>query len=285
MNVKNIFISLLVISVVSLFIQPAVAQDEDWTGLGVSYLGRVIYVSPGVEFNDSFTVINHGEQPQRVEISTFDWDRDIYGNERYYTPPGELPRSLAKYLTFYPTMMELGPGESEEVNFTIKTEEPGCHWILFFVKGSIPIKKETGVIKSKEGKELTFESETLPAMGVTIWQVDPTDEIVNGKVVGMEVEQSPGEVLVKILFENNGTVPLRPRGWVELRNVEAETIANVDIKWFRVLPYGARRLLEVSINVEGKLKPDEKCLTLGVIDYGAEQLVAGQKTFIYKGGS
>ena len=241
----------------------------------VSSLVIDLEIPTGTSYADSFLVSNVGTEPENIEISLVDWNRNINGQHRYFEA-GRLPRSLANWIEFSPIRFELKAGESQKVKFNvaIPEEEEGTHWTMFLVEGAPEV-----TAAKKEGKSL-FSVMATVAYGIKIYQTDAATARRKGKVTNLDItafsKSKEPEIKVKIEFENIGNTHLKAEGQVEIRNKKGQTVATVEIKRFPILP-GAKRILEIPFK-EKNLQPG-RYLALAILDFGGNYLVAGQRVF------
>lgn len=90
--------------------------------LEVNLLEVDLQARPGAAFSFSFIVRNELPQPEQIFLYLGDWDRDQFGENRFYEP-GTLARSAASWPQVVPTSFVLDPGEVREIQGT----DPGHH--------------------------------------------------------------------------------------------------------------------------------------------------------------
>jgi len=244
----------------------------------VSGLVIEVQISAGESYTGSFHVINRGEQAEDVKVYLADWNRDSEGGKRFFKA-GMVSQSLAKWIDYFPSEFRLEANKTEEVKFTISVPAgaTGTHWSMFFVEGE-PILIGSGEIEEKRTAVVT----AVIGYGIQIYQIDPNTAVRRGRIIGLDVippNPDDNRLGIKVTFENTGNTHLRPRGRVEVRDRIGETVDQIDIEGFPILP-GDKRIL--NLTYEGaKLSPD-KYLALVIIDFWADYLVAGQRVFEMK---
>jgi len=100
-----------------------------------------------------------------------------------------------------------------------------------------------------------------------------------GKITRLNIISSSPKsnpLRVKVEFQNTGTAFLQAEGRVEIRNEAGDIIDQIEIESSSLLPE-ANRLWELTY--EGKELLPGKYLALGIIDFGGDYLVAGQRSF------
>lgn len=135
---------------------------------------------------------------------------------------GRATNSLISWVSFDKKMVALEPGESESVNFNIavpKTAAPGGYYGgLFFSTSSDK--------KTVEG--LSTNSAVGPLLLLTV----NGNVTVKGKMTDFSVKQPSGSSLpvnFAIEFANQGTVHVKPTGYVKIDNMFGSTVAVLPI--------------------------------------------------------
>lgn len=228
----------------------------------------------------SLKIENLGEEPEGVKVYLGDWRRDLNGNIQYFSP-GTLPQSLANWIKISPSSFIVKGGKDREIRFTVSVPEgeEGSKWAILFIQREPELTEET-VKRGEEERRVVIRS--VFRYAIRIYQTIPGTEIKEGKVTDIGVNLAKGGYPVKVMveFENTGNVFLKPTGWVEFRDMkEGKTVVRMDISEFSILPGGKRRL-EISYQKE---LPFGKYITLAIIDYGGDNLVAGQAFFELRG--
>lgn len=142
--------------------------------------------------------------------------------------------SLAKWVTLTPQTFTLAPRSSQMVEFTLRIPsdgEPGGHYasILASVSGSATAG---GVgISQKVGSLLL-----LSVAG----EVSENLNIVDFNADSNFTEYGPEKLIAR--FRNDGSVHLKPRGFVIVKNVFGGEIAKLDLPQLNVLPQSAREV-------------------------------------------
>lgn len=260
----------------SLFLLGSISLPA-WGDIGVSTLGIDMEVAPGGSVSNSILVINNSDQPAQVEIRLSDFDWDIDGKVQI-VPSGTLPRSLANYITFFPSEFTLpaGKGRAQPVQFVVSLprEVTGPHWSMLAIHEVTASPAEQ---PQTEGDGRVIQATVGVSFGVQIRQMDPTKVIRDGRITNAQVLLAQGDQPLRIIteFENLGTTLLRVTGEVRIINIRGEIVTKVGIPSFRVLPGGKRR---VQASLQLPLPPGEY-IALAILDFGGDFLVAGQIHF------
>jgi len=244
---------------------------------------RALRVSP-VEFNlkvaagetGTFTlsVMNDTKVVQIYLISVADWYRNEKGDNIFFersSPPPEVKKhSCRDWIDVSPARFEVPPNSVRNIKVSVKVppEAKGTYWAIIFVEGAPRPTRHRG-----------YTVMVVPRIGVKVYLTTPGAAVKKGRVTRMMLKKE-NPLTFSLTFENTGDCDLRPKGWVEIKNVRGETVRKIPIPSFPVLP-GAKRVLEIKDKEKSPLSPGWY-QALGIIDYGGENLVAGQVVFRIK---
>ncbi|MBI1839074.1 MAG: hypothetical protein HYR95_02170 [Candidatus Colwellbacteria bacterium] len=165
--------------------------------------------------------------------------------------------SLANWVSLSPQTFSLAPHSSQTVEFTVKIPaggEPGGHYasVLATVSGEAPgggvgINQKVGALLL-----LSVAGEISENLGLVDFNPDS----------GF-TEYGPEKLIAR--FKNEGTVHLKPRGFVIIKNVLGNEVVKMDLPQLNVLPQSARTV-DIPLKIEGQFGRYEA--TLAAI-YGA----------------
>ncbi len=240
--------------------------------ISVSPIVIELEVPAGQSYTGSLLISNPGEELEEVGVQVTDWNRTADGVTHFFKA-GTLPQSLARWMEFSPIRFELKGGETKEVKYTVTIPEgeEGTHWAILLFRGKRKLFRE----KSEKGE---FTVRASFGFGIKIYQTDPNTATRKGRITNMDIVKT-GEhssLKVKLEFENRGDVHLEAKGRLEFRNEMGETVDQIEIESFPILP-GAKRILELPYE-EKKLSPGIY-VALAIIDFRGDYLVAGQRKF------
>lgn len=230
----------------------------------------LLNAQPAQEINRSVTVVNPTPTALRIRLYLSDWEFDPSGGPNYLDV-GQVERSASNWIRFTPSQVELAPGESAEVRYTINVPvavEQGTHWSMLFF--------EAEPIDVTPGESLATFSVRI---GHTIYvNVAPIQK--SGRITGIfdQVPSEAGEPYRFIVqYLNDGNAAYGLEGRFELRDMMGEVAMNFPITRDIVLP-GAPRILIVEL--EGPLDAGQYT-ALFILNYGDEDIdVAGDKSFV-----
>ncbi|MCS7273899.1 MAG: hypothetical protein NZ610_00610 [Candidatus Bipolaricaulota bacterium] len=215
----------------------------------------------------AFQLINNETDPLEIQISLADWDRDLYGENRFY-PPGTLPRSAASWLSVSPLRFELARNEQREVKFSLRVPRDieGTYWAAILVEASPkqaqPHPGTTVVVRRR--------------FAVKIFETPPGTGRRDGRITLLDVRGlNPPNVWLE--FENRGTIHTpRVTGRVEIRDEKGALVEKIEVDSFPTLPGAKRQLKATSSRKKGDLLPPGRYAVLAILDYGGESLAGGQ---------
>ena len=206
---------------------------------------------------DGLTV--HETFSERVEIQSVD-----SGGARFDT----INRSNAGWLALSHERLVLEPDESREITVTIDAPEriDGTYWSAVFVESRPEVVEQ-------EGTRVLSIYRTAIKVYVTALG---TGELA-GAVTGVEVpETSP--LAVEATVENTGTVELVVTGEIEVVDRTGETVRELTIGEFKVLP-GSARIVVVVDESESEPLPEGIYQAVVSFDYGGDGPVVGVRGF------
>lgn len=229
---------------------------------------------PGETVTSTMTAENLGEEGVSIEISTKDFIKGLYGEERQ-VEPGAVRRGCASWIRISPRTVELAPREIKIIQFsmTIPMDGEGSYW------GNILVSQ---VSKPTLGKTIkrggtSFQIFALQDMLIRVLENVPGTEEKRGVITDISLdERDGGRATVEVTFENQGSSLLKCEGQIEIRDENGDTVRTIPLDYghapFTVYP-GDRRIVHGRI---GEKLPSGDYILITIIDYGGEELVAGE---------
>lgn len=203
--------------------------------VSLSPLTFELIANPGETVTNVLKVTNTDAFPVGVVIEVNDF-RAI-GEEGQVTledPSEDLTYSLARWVTTEPNSFSLDPGEVKSVQFTINVPinaEPGGHYSS--VLASI---RATGA--NTGGVSVAQKVGSLLLMNIA-GEVREDLRIVELKAPSFS-EYGPVDIVAR--FENNGSVHVKPRGFILIENIFGREVGKLDLPQKNVLPRSIRRV-------------------------------------------
>jgi hypothetical protein len=250
---------------------PALAQ-----GFSVAFGSSEFLVSPGDEFTGSIPVTNTSDEPRALRIylgdrvrvpgQTSDYDFDEEG--------GKEPRSAMDWVVFSPERLTLEPGETRELTYEVSVPDDatleGSYWAVIFIEG-IP-SEEPEIVPAGEG-EIAIGLRTIFRYAIQIYATIEGTEVRDATFTALTMDPALGGFDATAVFENRGNTFLRPKVWLELRDVTGETVYTLEHEELTVLPESARDFV---FELRDLPIQSGEYLVMIIADYGVPTLIAAQ---------
>jgi hypothetical protein len=234
---KNIFLVFAVLLLTSTGFNFALAQEtpEDSRSITISPLTFELTANLGEQIANKIKVINSGQQPifVRMEIEDF----TVVGESGGVVVQDQENNSfsLAQWVVMSETEFTLLPTEQKIIDFVINVPlagEPGGHYGSILAVASPPdvINGGGSGISQKVGSLLLLSvaGEVTESLLVKEFQV------------AKFLENPPIDFILR--FENNGSVHVRPRGFVSITNMFGRKEVDIPFPQKNVLPNSVRKL-------------------------------------------
>lgn len=203
--------------------------------VSLSPLTFELAANPGDSITNILKVTNTDPSPVNIVIDIEDFA--AIGEEGQVTlQPGEdnLTYSLAKWVTANPSAFTIPANDARTVEFTVNVPfdaEPGGHYSSVLATVSAGPVQGGGVsIAQKVGSLLLLSvaGDVREQLHIKEFYVEPFSEY--------------GPVDIVSRFENDGTVHLKPRGFVLIKNIFGREIEQLDLPQKNVLPRSIRKI-------------------------------------------
>jgi len=266
-------IALFALGLLCVAVTPSRSEAQ---GFSLSFTTSQFTVSPGDTFIETILVSNTSEEPQAMRVYLGDWVR-VPGQTSEYSldeEGGLEPRSFKDWMVFSPERMTVEPGESQNLTYEVSVpDDPaleGSYWAVIFVEG-VPSEEADIVATSEEGMGIGIR--TVFRYALQIFATIEGTEIRDATFTTMSMDPAQGGFNATAVFENRGNIYLRPKVWLELRDVTGETVYTQEHGGQTVLPESARDFV-----FELRDLPIEsgEYLVMIIADYGMPTLIAAQ---------
>ncbi len=258
------------------------AGGADAQGFSVAFGNRDFFVQPGGTFAGSIEVSSNSEKPVTLRVFIGEVVR-VAGNVTDYNlsdETGKEPRSLVPWMKFSPDQLTIQPGEKQFVSFegTMPADSPldGSYWCAIFIEG-VPSEEDVAkmVEEEQEGEKKMprIGIKTVFRFATKIYATIPGTEMLDCKFSALALDKATGGFDARAVFENAGNVFVRPKVWLEMRDVAGEVAYTQEHNEITVLPESAR---EFKFEVRGVDIPEGEYLLMVIADYGGPKLVAAQ---------
>lgn len=147
-------------------------------------------------------------------------------------------------------------------------EAESVYWGMIFVEGSPRPQEQAGVTVL-----------AIERFGVKVYETLPGTEDLVGRITQVR-KTTDNPLTFEIRFENTGNVQLRPTGRIDIISQNGETVRNIRIEEFPLLPEKVR-ILSVTDTTEPPLTAGIY-RALVTVDYGGDDLAGGIRDFRLK---
>ena len=246
-------------------VAPAAAQ------IAVDKTEIVFHAVPGEPKVASINLRNDGKERVQAVVRLEDWDRAPDGTNNWY-PYATKPGSCGNVLTVFPLTVSLEPGERQSMRVSLDstaTTDREC-WAGAIV--------ETVQPRTVGGRNVAYVIRTATKV-----YVQPAAALASkGEVVALTIAEPAGDSTradsakargpeLTLEFQNTGGKHLVTPGEVQFRRADNSIAATVKLPILYTLP-GAKSVARVALP---KLAPG-RYIVLAVLDYGGDELAAGQ---------
>ncbi len=231
MKLRNLLTCLLIAAVSA----PFLGFIPSAGAVSLSPLTFELIANPGETVSNIIRVTNTEDYSIGVNIDVEDFVAvGEEGQVALENPPENLTYSLAKWVTVSPKTFTIGANETVPVEFRISVPldgEPGGHYssVLATVSANAPEGGGVGVTQ-KVGSLLL-----LNVAG------DVEERLHIAEFSAPEFSEY-GPVTILSRFENTGTVHVKPRGFILVKNMFGREVKKLDLPQKNVLPSSIRRV-------------------------------------------
>ena len=215
-------------------ITPVLAQEQNSTRIGISPVTFNLTANPGDTLEQVIKVRNDSAESQRITIEAQNFT--AVGEEgRVALTEEDTSFDLASWIQFERTSFSLGSGEEVQVPYLIRVPgnaEPGGHYAsVYAYAGADQPGGDTGSTVGQKIGSLVL----LRVAG------DVTEEAaIESFTVG---EFEPGNpVPFELRIKNNGTVHIRPVGFITITDIFGNKVTDVAVDENNVFPGAIRKV-------------------------------------------
>lgn len=199
---KKLIISLLLVFTVAFAVNISVAPSN-----------YRLDMEPDSNIRRTFTVTNKGKEAISVRVYLNDWN--LKGSEKIFLPAGSTEYTLLNAVTFYPSLLQLKPGETKQVMMNVKalkTDTAGEYGVLFF---------EARPVQEPKGSGLSLGGR----IGSILYKEIPERSLVTYKVTGVAASVVGNKLNYKFNLLNDGNVLVRPKLTIIVLDSNNEVVA------------------------------------------------------------
>ena len=235
---KNIVLTVTYVCILGLLVFWPGMNDVSAQGssrITVSPLNFELTANPGDTVTNTVRISNPGSSVITIRMEVEDFT--VVGETgRVVVEPAETETySLAGWVEVLPDLFTLQPGEQQAVEFSIKVPfnaEPGGHY------GSILASTIAVTGEGFTGAAIAQKVGSLVLLSVS---GDVIEEL-NVKEFTAPGFLEFGPIPFVIRFENEGTIHVRPRGFVTITNWRGKKVVDLEFPQKNVLPDSTRRI-------------------------------------------
>jgi P pilus assembly chaperone PapD len=224
-------------------------------------------VPAGGSLTESISILNDNTAPVHIRMKIEDWSLTPQGAVSF-APGGSQPYSASPWIKVNPREFDLYPNQSQLVRYALsvpKDATPGGYRAaLVFTTVPRPNPGE-------KQKRVLLEARIATILYETVGSPVPSGEITH---LSFRVNVE-GKVEFTISFQNTGTVHIRTRGEIKIREPGGKEIGQVPLPDLPVLPQSSR---DFQVAWEGTLRSGEYVAELRM-DIGRRELLGGERKF------
>jgi len=240
--------------------------------LGASPASLEMTLDRGKTSAQTILLFNQGKDPVTVTAYAWDWWHGE-GNGRKFAPPGSLPHSASKWISFVPEKVTVAPGKGANVTVVVATPpnaSGGNYAVAWFE--AIPDA-------NPKAKELRVGARLGVLIMTDVRGTSKPNINVDKLIISPPTASQPLKADIKI--SNAGDVHLFPKGTLVIMDRKRKLAGHVGFEKQRMLPGEERN---VTLKFGAELKPGEYEAIL-TVDYGEAGATVKTATFTVAGGT
>lgn len=220
-------------------------------------------VSPGSSQRGLITVTNNATTRHQFTVNFGDFDASRAGKSKFLEK-GSSPRSCANWLSATPSLFDLEPGESQQVEVVMDVPSDSSALISRWAVAYIRLSEERQS-QDTNSDGLIVNLNQAYRFGVYVFQTPPNAVYSKGELI--DFKQSENSLILRL--RNAGETFLKCTSYAEFTNLQTGEVRRLDAKNFTVLPASNR---DVTFIIPNNFPPG-KYSVLGVLDYGSRNEV------------
>jgi len=224
-------------------------------------------VPAGGNLTEAISISNDDPSPVHIRVKIEDWSLTKEGAVSF-AAGGSQPFSAAPWIKVNPREFDLQPGQSQGVRYSLavpREATPGGY------RAAIIFATVPRPSPGEKQKRVMLEGRIATILYETVGRPAPSGEITGLSIIASK-EGKP-EFLVS--FKNTGSVHLRIRGEIIIRDKAGKEIGRAPLPDLPILPRSDR---DFKVAWEAKLPAGEYVAEL-LMDIGRKELLAGERKF------
>lgn len=220
---------------------------------------RINYkVTPGSSGRSRITVANNSVDKQGFQVTFGDFSASINGKSQF-SKEGTQDRSCSGWLTATPSVFELEPGETQDIQVLMDVPADSsaliARWAVAYVQLRAPENDGQG-----SGEGLKVQVNQSYRFGVYLFQTPPSATDSKGEISGLNYEDDSFTIKMK----NAGETFLRCNSYIELTSLSTGETKRITTRGFTMLPALNRNtVFKIPTDM-----PPGRYSVLAVMDYG-----------------
>jgi hypothetical protein len=266
---------LTLVALVAAFFAPAAHASGPAFGIRAlvhSKLGYFVYdAKPGTRVAGKVQITNTGDRVGTVKIFAADATTGQTSGTVYLTS-GEKRHDVGAWVRLPATKLEIGPGESRVVPFTVVV--PSGAAVGQHVGGIVAetAQRATGPkSKGKANVQITVRNLAIVAVQVNV----PGPTVSRFSILGVQAGGRKGYQQVLVRMRNDGNVMAKPAGSITIEDSEGNQVLSQDFQLDTFLP---QTTIDYPINVTKKALDVGTYSTRVKLTYGGSKVVAASPT-------
>lgn len=248
------------------------------TGVSVDVSRVELSVQPGGSVNHAVNVSNPGTLGDSgMKVSTYlrDFVFPTQGAVQFLNA-GSTRNSLSKWLQFTPSEFTLGPGQNQQVRYTVQVPAgtpPGLYWGVLFFKSDSAAAAVAASQNVQNGVTVQYNID----VGQIIY-VQVGSPALDAALSNIGAEYTGGRLNVSASIKNTGNALLRAAGRAQVIDARGQIVATLPIEEGVALPGYTRTF---SGQVPADLKAGQYQVLLA-LQYAKGKAFTGQTRLVVK---
>ncbi len=172
----------------------------------------------GDKYRERIEVQNNGTEKKEVKIYIRDYWFSYTGESRH-DEPGTQERSNAKWITYSPQLITLGPNEKGFIDFevTVPSDDSlqGTYWSVIMVEGVVPPDTTASAGGVKINTAIRYAIQVITNIGETAKR--------DLQFIGLELAGDGGQKMLNVAMQNTGDYILKPEMSLEIFDAEGNS--------------------------------------------------------------
>jgi hypothetical protein len=244
----------------------------------VVVMGPLAYdytVSPGQSVEGVIEVQNPGDSPQEVKFYQTDYHTFADGRV-LYGEPGQLPRSNARWISFFPKQTIIPPGERIKLVYVLQVPDDstltGTYWSMLMVE---PVAAGSPESSRPEGAKFSFGIREVVRYAVQIAAHIGATGARQLKFAQIRLQQESGKLVLSVDVENTGERMLPGKFWAELYDPHGKYVGKFNGGKRRLYPGTSARY---TVDLVGLQNVTYKSLI--VVDCGGDDVFGASASLV-----